>query len=1105
MRPTPWLPLLLQVIMFLPHALHAKRCDVKLPLFNSSVRIVGGHPASSPAFDNIVTLAYTDNAIDYVCVGSLIHPQWVLTAAQCPIAPTQNFVLYGGSSLTGTRYEIKNVSSHPLYDPSSTPWRYDLQLVQLQTPIRTLSESVPISSTSPNSQDVLPLNAMRVNNNTAFAQSPRRTYLRLKGYGLSQSPLNNQEPLRYRERPLLFADMPITACPNPLANDGALRLCTEPSGTCGPCFGDTGSPLYDIDQSGTVAVLVAVATLGRADTFSIRDPFCTNGRVPIIYTTVAPHLSWIRRTIGNATLSEFYIPPSGINNIVLASDKPSLGVVARTSIIVVCTFVLAGILITLIVCCSLRHLRARRRRWQSGLAAEHSFINPRSPDVFSPDPFEGMHLQNKRRSTMSLSQMSSSAIERLKRTKEFSTRSLAAIRARRMKEEKLPANPPREPVPDAPEWVSPAWEKLFKTPSKSDLSAIHKVPTQRVVDDVLSGTDKSVEPSLNDVAFHSAREEANLEAAWQRLELQTSLRNMSEAGSANITPPLSPLPQSPGSGSRGKLNGLSRSGSKRGSGLSSPLRRALSPAPRAGPGELTKADTLLAAFASIDAESEHVEETVVDSTALRALANAKRPNMFNALRRMFSGPGTNGSASSNRSGPEGGNSTDRLTMSHRNGSSNASAQQDSFALSSKQGSMYLDYFSENYSLSDSGSEDGERVLFEQAFMAGTRRYTEDRRPGEGEGSYVPTLRGYRKGPSHSLQELQSRRLSGSMDEDEAESPEIKSNDMVNEDLDMQLRSSAQQVRGDQRQVGHWNVEDESSRAVHELWPTHYRDPSNVRTNAQASTSSVAQGGPSLPSFRDRTQISASQTRSILDGADVGEVRFEGDDMIHGSHVNDVIQERNPNYGESDGHVRRNDRNLSVTIQEEHHGPAIAPFTGSASGISSEAFALSANEVPHLPARRELFPCYEKLSDIRSPKDKEFQCETPHLKAITSPQLTPITPSVSSNEHNGSHDHVPTKNKVLNHQKRDSGRIEGSNHLRFSHKRKRNESSSRELMNARAIDILGGEPPDVELEQPTYPQVALGEKTAAERLSVSELKAMWTERVRRDSMDDVPFQ
>lgn len=1074
---------------------------MKLPLFNSSVRIVGGLPASSPAFDNIVTLAYTDSdsAVNYVCVGSLIHPQWVLTAAQCPIAPGQNFALYGGSSLTGTRYDIMDVSSHPRYDPSSTPWRYDLQLIRLQTPIRTLSDSAPISSPSPNSQEVATLNAMRVNNNTAFAQSPRRTYLRLKGYGLSQSPFNNQEPLSYRERPLLFADMPITACPNPLANDGAFRLCTSSSDTCGPCFGDTGSPLYDIDQSGTVAVLVAVATLGRTDTFAIRDPFCTNGRIPIIYTTVAPHLSWIRRTIGNASLSEFYIPSTGINNIVLASEKPSLGVVARTSIIVVSTLVLAGILIALIVCCSLRHLRSRRRRWQSGLAAEHSFINSRSPDVFSPDPFEGMHLQNRRRSTISLSQLSSNAIERLKRTKEFSTRSLAVIRARRMKEEKLSANPSREPVPDAPEWVSSAWERLFKSPSKGDLSAIHKVPTQRVVDDVLSGTDKSVEPSLQDVAFHSAREEANLEAAWQRLELQTSLRNMSEASSANITPPLSPLPQSPRSGSRGKLSALSRSGSKRGSGLSSPLRRALSPTSRASPGELTKADTLLAAFASIDAESEHVEETVVDSSALRALASAKRPNMLNALRRIFSSPGAQGSPSSSSLAPDGSSSTDRLRVSRRNGSRSTSVQQDSFALSSKQGSMHLDYFSENYSLSDSGSEDGEKVLFEQAFVAGSRRYTEDRRPGEREGSYVPTLRGYRKGPSHSLQELQSRRSSGSMEEDEVESPELNKNVMVNKDLDIQTFASARQVRQDQRQASRWDVDDESSGAVHELWPRHEPDSSSAQSN------SPGREGSPIPYPRDRRYGSASRTRSMLDGVDVWDVRFEGDDLVHATQMNDGIQKRIPISNGADSELRRDDRKHTIPVQEEHHRAAITPFTGPASGKPSEPVGLSASDELHPLARRELFPCYEKLSDMQSARDKELHGETQDLNAIASSQLTPITPSVTSNEHDGSRDNVSTRNKILEFQVRDNGRVEDAYPLPFSHEGKGDGASSRELLNTRTPYILGGEPSDVELEQPEFPQVTVGEKASAERLSVSELKEMWAERVHRDSVDDIRSQ
>eukprot|EP00737_Agarophyton_chilense_P000493 gb/GEZJ01000550.1/.p1 GENE.gb/GEZJ01000550.1/~~gb/GEZJ01000550.1/.p1 ORF type:complete len:891 (+),score=133.05 gb/GEZJ01000550.1/:6734-9406(+) len=697
--------------------------------------------------------------------------------------------------------------------------------------------------------------------------------------------------------------MPISPCPEPQRNDRALRICTASSSTCGPCFGDTGSPLYDIDKSGTVAVLVAIATLGRFDSFNVQNPFCTNENIPIIYTTVAPYVSWIRETMGNATLSEFFVPSTGINNVVLAKPKSSFPVAARTSIIVVCTLVLAGLLGSLTFLCILRHMRARRRRRRTGLQDEDSFINSRSPDLFMPDPFEGIQYQ--RRPTVSISQLSSNAIERLKRAKEFSTRSLAAVRAKLIKEEDS-IELSREPVPNAPEWVDTAWDKLFRPPSKSDFSSIHKVPTQRVVDDVLSGTDKSVEPSLQEVAFQAAREEANVEAAWQRLELQTSLRSMSETASANLSPPLSPLPQSPPSSSRGIFGGLSRSGSKRGSASSSPLRRALSSS-RPLPGELAKADTLLAAFAPIDSESEHVEETAVDSTALRALAAAKRPNVVNALRRMFSGSGMKDHNSSNEEQSDGPPSSSRRGISSRLAGSGSSAMQsNSFSLSSKYSSARMEYFSENYSVSDSGSEADGTDLFDQAFMVGSRRYTDDRRPNF-ETPSIPTIGSYRKGPALPLYELEQHRSNSINEEhgrDLADQNETKKSEAIVVERERENFRSSSAAQVFDPTPGHANVEDESSTQVQVLWSGYQHNISGMSdvSGPDPCTSSAVcfeQSPHSVVSPEVGASQTNSRTGSFLHTPELDSIRFEGNEKTEAfTHLQNLRSNAPPDIQDS---------------------------------------------------------------------------------------------------------------------------------------------------------------------------------------------------------------
>lgn len=46
-------------------------------------RIVGGSPASAGQFPWQVAVMYRTSAGSYFCGGSLIGPQWVLTAAHC--------------------------------------------------------------------------------------------------------------------------------------------------------------------------------------------------------------------------------------------------------------------------------------------------------------------------------------------------------------------------------------------------------------------------------------------------------------------------------------------------------------------------------------------------------------------------------------------------------------------------------------------------------------------------------------------------------------------------------------------------------------------------------------------------------------------------------------------------------------------------------------------------------------------------------------------------------------------------------------------------------------------------------------------------------------
>lgn len=108
-------------------------------------RIVGGVDATPAAYPMIVALIYKDNKSNYkgqFCDGSLIAPDWVLTASHCVISETpDSFDIVAGvydlNSDAGQRIAVKRVITHPRYNDNTLD--FDIALVQLKKPVNNIA------------------------------------------------------------------------------------------------------------------------------------------------------------------------------------------------------------------------------------------------------------------------------------------------------------------------------------------------------------------------------------------------------------------------------------------------------------------------------------------------------------------------------------------------------------------------------------------------------------------------------------------------------------------------------------------------------------------------------------------------------------------------------------------------------------------------------------------------------------------------------------------------------------------------------------------------------------------------------------------------------
>ncbi len=269
------------LILFLFIAITVNAQLTEKPLEKSSgnlAKIVGGDPVEDISkYPWMVTLnadyRFPDLYLGHNCGGTLIAPDWVLTATHClPRVYTHFHAVLGTASLSAPpgKYEripIRRVLRHKDYDKDYAPTTYynDIALLQLSFP----SSMTPISG------------LMEVDEYIPF-----ETMFTAIGWGMLQYPGEYPEDLQEVNVPYVDNE----TCRISMEQAGLTitddMLCAGAwEGGRDACYGDSGGPL--IRQVQGKDLLAGIVSFGHE---------CAVRAKPGVYVRVSRYIDWIKDT-----------------------------------------------------------------------------------------------------------------------------------------------------------------------------------------------------------------------------------------------------------------------------------------------------------------------------------------------------------------------------------------------------------------------------------------------------------------------------------------------------------------------------------------------------------------------------------------------------------------------------------------------------------------------------------------------------------------------------------------------------------------------------------------------------------------------------------------